>query len=392
MSEDVTFYVPGLVLFSAFLLKLPGLRRAWDDTLQRAVCALLLVASLVFAVAAPKSIAAINRWSGVPNLAAPVVYCVLTAFGGCYLVVIVNWQRSPDEGTRRATRWCIGIYAAIIVALIVLFALADAPVERLRDLDTYYAGTPFMREMILLYLVAHMAAAVTVTVLCLRWSLHVTGVLRTGLLLIVLGYFLNLGYDAVKFAAIGARWSGRDWDFLSTNVAPPLASTSALLVGIGFVTPLVVQQVGDQYREVRRFRRLGPLWRALRSTGELGPRTARSWSPLRVRAAQRELDIHDGILGLIPFASPELREAAYAEAVAQGNDPRHAHAIADAAMIAAACVRKRLLPDRQEENPDVQTLPSARTRAGLVLMSSALAKSPLVAAARERAVRADGST
>ncbi len=40
----------------------------------------------------------------------------------------------------------------MIVALWVLFLPADAPAERLRDLDTYYATTPFMREEILLYL------------------------------------------------------------------------------------------------------------------------------------------------------------------------------------------------------------------------------------------------
>ncbi len=43
-------------------------------------------------------------------------------------------------------RGVVSVYAGVIVALWVLFALADVPVERLRDLDTYYANTPFMRE------------------------------------------------------------------------------------------------------------------------------------------------------------------------------------------------------------------------------------------------------
>ncbi len=57
----------------------------------------------------------------------------------------------------------------MIVALWVLFALADVPVERTRDLDTYYATTPFMREEILLYLLAHTTAALITSKLIWNW-------------------------------------------------------------------------------------------------------------------------------------------------------------------------------------------------------------------------------
>jgi len=43
-------------------------------------------------------------------------------------------------------------------------------VERRTDLDTYYASAPFIREMIVLYLVSYMTATAMTTLLCWRWA------------------------------------------------------------------------------------------------------------------------------------------------------------------------------------------------------------------------------
>ncbi|MFJ3923432.1 MAB_1171c family putative transporter [Streptomyces sp. NPDC090022] len=388
MNEDLTFYAMGLVLLTAFVLKVPALLRNWNDMLQRTVCALLFVASLVFFTASPPSIAAVNRWTGIPNVAAPLVYCVLSSFSGCCLVLLIQWRGNRDERvTRRQVRFCIAAYAAVNVALIALFVLADASEERLRDLDTFYANTPYMREMIVLYLLAHMVAALTMTVLCARWSVRVRGSLRAGLVIIVVGYLLNIGYDIVKFSAVGARWAGHDWDDLSTVVAPDLASTSALLVGIGFMTPLVGQRLGDRWRSLRQYRRLAFLWREMRAVGDGQPHALPGgWTPLDMRIIQRVRDIHDGILALAPYYDLGLRERTHAAALGQGRTPDEADAVADAAMLAAAGeLRRTCGADGPPRSGDTQVVVSSRTSAGLVLMSQALAHSPLVAAARRGA-------
>ncbi|MEU5901919.1 MULTISPECIES: hypothetical protein [unclassified Streptomyces] len=151
----------------------------------------------------------------------------------------------------------------MIAGLCGLFAAGDAPVERLRDLDTYYATTPYMREMICLYLTAHTVAALVMTSLCRRWSRSVHGLLRTSLLLICVGYLLSLCYDGLKYAAIGARWARSDWDVLSTDIARTIASLSSLLVGAGFMLPLAGRRITTVCRPRASCLALGPLRRVL---------------------------------------------------------------------------------------------------------------------------------
>ncbi|MGW6460403.1 MAB_1171c family putative transporter, partial [Streptomyces sp. NPDC055078] len=340
--REVSMTVPAGLLFGAFLLKLPCLWRNRDDLLLRAVCGLLLFAGLVFLLAAVPTIAAINRIGGVPNLAAPVVYGALTAFSGACVVLLIIWRGGTTARTRRASLRCVAAYGAVIVALIVLFVLGDAPAERLRDLDTYYANTPYIREMIVLYLLAHTVATVVTAVLCRRWSRQVTGVLRTALVLIVSGCLLNLGFDAAKFAAVGARWAGHDWDALSTYAAPPLASASALLVGSGFVLPLVTQRLGSGLHTALRYLRLGPLERRLTGAAGRTPSCAAigRWASLELRLTQREAAIHDGLIALRPYFDAAVRDRIRERALARGQGPEAARILADAGMIAAA-VRAR---------------------------------------------------
>ena len=82
----------------------------------------------------------------------PLVYLLLSAFSGSCLVLIINWRGGPPETTRRLSRRWIAGYGAVCAAIVLLFVLGEAPVERLRDFDTYYANTPYIREMIVLYL------------------------------------------------------------------------------------------------------------------------------------------------------------------------------------------------------------------------------------------------
>ncbi|WP_316311348.1 hypothetical protein, partial [Clavibacter michiganensis] len=150
------------------------------------------------------------------------------AFCACCLLLIITWRnglsdRSPR--TRRAMRGVVAAYSGVIIAMWVLFALAEVPVERLRDLDTYYATTPYMRELIVLYLLAHTTAALVTNWLIWNW-IRTDGLdawLRWGLKCLGVGYTLQLIFDAAKVTAVVARWTGRNLDWLSTAVAPPIA-------------------------------------------------------------------------------------------------------------------------------------------------------------------------
>ncbi|MEO3975281.1 MAB_1171c family putative transporter [Streptomyces sp. CAU 1734] len=390
--SDFSFYGPALLGGLAFLLRLPGLLRNPHDPLLRAVAVLLVTGWGVFFFGAIPTIAKVNELTGVPNFSAPLVYTILTAFSGSCIVLIINWRGGPPRRIRRATRWCIGIYSLVGVALCVLFALGEAPAERLRDLDTYYANTPYIREMIVLYLVTHTVSAIIMTALCHRWSRDVSGVLRTGLVLMVSGYLLTLVYDICKFAAVGARWAGGDWDELSTDVARPLASAASLFIATGLGLPLVVQRLEGPWRSWSRYRELGPLWRLL--SGLTAGRSNLRMSPLSsvgVRLLQRESDIHDGLLALNPHFDPEVRAAALAAALAAGASPEDASARAEAAMVVAALEALAADPGQHPTGPDTAMRPGTSGHAScdrdLVRMSRALSDPPRRPAGRRSAGR-----
>ncbi|WAU83907.1 hypothetical protein O1Q96_32010 [Streptomyces sp. Qhu-G9] len=399
--DGTTYYVPAVAMAAALAVKGPSLLRSWRDPLLRSVCSLMALTGLVFFFAAPPTIAEVNDLLGVTNASAPLVYCLLSAFSAACLVLIVNWRGGPPESTRRTSRrWIIG-YGVVIVALVVLFALGDAPVERLRDFDTYYADEPFVREMIVLYLGALAVAGVAMNVMCGRWALQVQGRLRAGLLIIVAGYVCNIAYLSAKFTAVVARWNGGDLDYLSTDVAPGLASVGAQISAVGFCLPLACQRAGDTWSTWSTYRRLGPLWRELAPVSPQAGRAVRMswWSPVELRVTQRESDIHDGMLSLYPYFDAELRARAHDAALAAGSDPDQARAEADAAMVTAA-VRARAAdpegrvidsaepaaPTRSSSSASPAASPAAPTEGprDLVRMSLALRRSPVVAAARSR--------
>lgn len=346
MIENLALYVPGVVTSTALLVKAPTLRRGWDQPIMRAICTLLVVGSLAVLLGAPPTTMAVNRLTGIVNFSAPLVYSLLTVFSGASIVLILHWGGTPTPGVRRATRLTVAVYGALTVAIIVLFVTGEAPVEQPREMDTYYANTPCLREMIICYLTAHTVGSAALTALCWKWLRRLNPPtpslrpLRTGLALLMLGGAFDLGFLVAKWTAVGARWAGRDLDFLSTVVAPVLGASAATMVGMGFIVPLVGGSA--PWRDFNQYRQLRPLWAALRGFGTCGARSVPLtwWSPVGIRLIHRESVIDDGILALACWFDPAVHEEAYEAARAQGRPAEEAALVADAAVLAAACQRR----------------------------------------------------
>ncbi|WP_215455237.1 MAB_1171c family putative transporter [Streptomyces sp. ATCC 21386] len=345
----ISFWIPTAVLTAALVIKLPSIVKLWRDSLLRAVGGLLLLACCVFVFAVPSVIAWTNRVVGVPNVAAPWVYSLITAFCACCLLMIVALRNGPADrspATRRLTRWVVAVYAAVIVVLWVLFALADVPRERLRDLDTYYATTPFMREEILLYLVAHTAACLITYRLIRNWvraeSLDVW--LRGGLQALVLGCALNLVFDAAKLTAVVARWTGHDLDWLSTDVAPPAAALAAICIAVGFILPHSGQYLQDRWRVRTSHRRLRPLYLLTRTVDDSRVPFALRATP-ELRLTRRETFIRDALLRLTRHLDEDLRRRAYDAALDLGHEADRAKALAAAVAIQDAVATRRRSPE-----------------------------------------------
>ncbi|MER6441061.1 MAB_1171c family putative transporter [Streptomyces sp. NPDC001185] len=366
------FYICGICLLLICLFKVPALRRRRDPLLS-SVALLLLDGGLVFFFSAPDSISAINRATGIVNFAAPVAYSALAVFGGANLLLLVNWRPSPPEQRRRASSVCVTAYSLVVVLIIAFFWLGDAPVEQVTLFDWYYADTPWIREMILTYLLAQGVATMATFVLCWRWSKEVDGFLRVGLRILAPGYLLHVCYDVIKLVAVYGRWTGQQWDYLVDQVAPQTAAPSAALVVIGFTLPLAGPRMTQTMLAFKQLRDLGPLWRELRTVPTPGAirTTLPWWSSPAVRLTRRRTQIFDALLTLAPAYDSAVRDNAYRAALDHGDNSPTAEAAADAVMIVAARVR-------QETGFVGSTAPDAkpwRTQ-DLVALSRALA-SPL---------------
>jgi hypothetical protein len=361
------YYLPAVGLAIAFVVKLPALRRGWREPLVRSVHFLLFTAAICFFFAAPPTIIAVNRITGVPNISGPLVYCIMSAFSCACLVLINNWRGGPADRVRRRSRWWIAAYGTAVTALPVLFALGDAPEERLRDLDTYYANTPYIREMVVLYLLAHTVAALVTTAMCLRWARVVGQWLRAGLLVLVLGFLLNLGFGVTKLAAVAARWNGRDWDWLSSSAAPPLAAAGGLITTAGFLLPLLGPQAAEVWRAWLHHLRLGPLWRRLRPPDGGAPMPGIPWwaSP-ELRLTVRETVIHDELLRLQPYLDDRVRQDARDRAVRGRLTDDQASLVGVAAMVDSAVAARRGAAgpaDPRDADEETRTLARAGTEA-----------------------------
>ncbi|MFF3209510.1 MAB_1171c family putative transporter [Streptomyces sp. NPDC002886] len=392
MSAGTAYLSVAVGFLLATAVKLWALRKNPRDPLLWAVTATLFVAAFLFVTAAPPNLAVINEWLGIPNIAAPIVYSILTAFDGISIVLLIHWRGNEDSRvTLRQTRLCLSAYATVMVALYALFALGDAPVERLRDLDTYYSGTPWIREMILLYLAAHSVAAVTMILLCLRWSRQVPGTLKAGLLLITTGAVCMFGYDLLKFTAIIARWLGHNWDSLSTTVAFNLAGFSAFLFTAGFMLPPIGQGVGSRWRALRRFRRLQPLWWEIHpEIPPTSPPPMPWWQPVERRLMQRERDIFDAVLRLMPWFDRSIGAEVYALALAEHSEIRRARGEADACVIAHAVIQKgHAVPALPSEHR--WTVSSIEDSEDLADMSTAMLRSTRVEVTRQSNASAEPS-
>ncbi|MER6678434.1 MAB_1171c family putative transporter [Streptomyces sp. NPDC000983] len=337
-SDTHLLYLPPTALLIAGLaLKIPAIIRSWKDPNTRATWFVLLFAAAVFISVTPANIHRINTLTGVPNFAAPWAYTLINAFCGACLTMIITWREEPSPCRTRLIAWAWTGYATVIAALWITFLMADVPDERVYDLDTHYATTPWMREHIVLYLLGYLTSTVVSAWMIWTWIPHVRGRwLKAGLICLQAGYAMGVAFVAAKALAIGARWAGTDWDSLNTQVAPPFALLGGTLVAAGFILPVAGPFLQKWAGEQILYWTLLPLARAIR---RVAPSSARAkvgrLAPLDLRLMQRQQHIEDGLLRLAPYYDKSLYQQAY-RAVADQQGDKAARSLAGAVALRAA--------------------------------------------------------
>ncbi|MFF8477072.1 MAB_1171c family putative transporter [Streptomyces sp. NPDC015414] len=333
----VVYTAAVLLALAAMLLRRP--RTTPRSPLTVATRATTFLAAVCFVWSAPVTLAAVNHATGVPNIGAPLTYGSISAFSCSLIILLIHWRGGPQERIRRMVRMTVAVYGTLVVAIVVLFALADARTERLTDLDTYYANTPYMREMIALYLVGHLTSTIVLSAVCLKWARdEVTGLLRIGLRLILAGLLVDsLGFTLTKVTAVAARWLGYDLDVLSTTVAPPAAALGALIYSAGFVLPRLASAAAAERQSLATYRALKPLWPAVKDVAT-APRAEPTWWQLwwqlpSNRLYLLEANIRDALLQLTAHFDQRVGRSAYAAAVQRGERQDRARAASEEAMI-----------------------------------------------------------
>ncbi|MEU2117637.1 DUF6545 domain-containing protein [Streptomyces sp. NPDC016459] len=373
----MNLYVPAAALGIVLVVKLPSLVRRRHSPVVRSVNAVIFLQAAAFFFSAPPTISFVNEMTGVSNFSAVLVYCILSAYACACRVLMENWREDVEvlhRTRRRVRRWIWG-HGAVTILLIGCFVWGEAPVERQRDFETYYANTPFMREMVLLCLFAVTAAAAAAAAACWKWAGDIRRecperrtpagrLLRIGLTVLAVGFLTNVTYGTAKLAAVVAAWSERDWEPLN-RAAMSFACLGTLLVAVGFLIPIVGPWLAAQVLgPLRTLRALGPLRRTISRGGPHrgGMRFPTPWTagPGR-RLTDRMTDIHDRMLELGAHCSDDVRAHAYAEARRGGGTEAESVAIGLAAMFtAAADARARGLPaDRADGVMAVRALRAA---------------------------------
>ncbi|OKK16287.1 hypothetical protein AMK16_26940 [Streptomyces sp. CB00455] len=372
VDEGVNNYMAAAVIGVVLLAKLPALMRGWRRPMVRGVNGLLALGGAAHVFSAPPTIVALNRFTGISNFSAPLVYCILAAYSCTSLVLMENWRAdsTADTRTRRRIRVWTWTCCPVAAAIVVCFSLGEAPVERTKDFDTYYATTPYIREMIVLYLLTHTVTACATAVLCWTWARRmrqqVRGArdtrasvtvrsLRIGLSFLIFAFLANTAFGVLKLGAVLRRWSGGDWDALN-EVAQRFIPFNAIASMIGFLLPVFAPWLIERvWRPWCAFASLGPLWRTVRSPDDAKGRRALAAAPWRFSPEQllvyRMTGIRDEMLRLRAYCDDDVREDARREAAERGADEGDAVVLGLAAMFqAAAADRARRTPVGREQS------------------------------------------
>ncbi|MFE0818946.1 DUF6545 domain-containing protein, partial [Streptomyces sp. NPDC058847] len=186
----------------------------------------------------------------------------------------------------------------------------------------------------------------------------------------------------------GPRRRPPDADWLSTDLAPPVACLSAIVIALGFILPHAGQYLHERRLVRLAHRELRPLYQLLRSGESAGlPFVLRSTPELRL--VRRETFIRDALLPLSRHIDEARRRRSYEAALALGFAPERAKALAAAVVVLDAVEHGRRAPEREDGTGEVDSTDLLRD---IGAMSRALRRPDEIEAVRARAAAPTEST
>ncbi|GAA4861484.1 hypothetical protein GCM10025787_53090 [Saccharopolyspora rosea] len=328
MLYTLGYALAGALMLAVVAAKFRAVLRDPGDVRVVGLAVAHLTLAVGFISAIPVSYLAIDRFSGVGNLATLVVYgSVTVCLGGC--LVCHNALELPRPRAQAASRRQLVLTAVAVAAMAVLFAVADVhDASHPLDFDARYALDPVAVCFQLVWWSAYSTALVRIA----RVSRRVGRAsqlpwLRAGLAVVAVGCVIALGYALGKATQVAAAWLGADLTWVSTALAPGLATLGAMTMAVGWSVPLVPRWT----LRLRALRDLRPLHAALRTVAPALAGNTPAVTPLY----RRLITINDLLRALRPHLDPDVDRLAREEADRMGLDGPERHAAVEAARIAA---------------------------------------------------------
>lgn len=343
-SQSLVFLGCAALAWSAAIYKASALRRRREAAVWALVAAIAFPAT-AFTVAAPVIYRALDRLTGVANLATLVVYMCIVAYSVTALVMLLLWHLPAVEARRRSRRLLVA-YGIVLATMVALFTSANVPADHPGTFEDAYGTRPVVGALILVYVVAF---AVALTALVWRGFTFAHRVARTGghpwlargLHAVAIGSAITVGYCIALAGYVIAGWLGvRRPDLVPLGIM--CACVGAVLVTTGFTTPTWGAHLSTLHHRLHlaaAYLRLWPLWHMLYTAAPaiaLDPPRSR-WADLLAlrdldyRLYRRIIEIRDGQLALAPYAdlAPPLQQSAQhrgapTAAVHQAHRLRHA--------------------------------------------------------------------
>jgi hypothetical protein len=328
--KDVFFPVSAGICALAFLYKSRDLRPGRRDPALLALLIAFLFKGISFTLSTAVVSAAVDKYSGVPNLGALGIHLTggVTS-SAAFLSALVFWVYPAEQAWPKVRRRML-LFGLVAVTMFVLWYVAGSGS---RERSPHYllqnAQRPVVAAYLLLYVTAFAAGMAEIVRLGRRYAKSAGRAwVRRGLGTMSVGAAIYIAYCVNRAWAVVAVQL--ELDPLQWELVTPLSNgIGILLVATGFTMPSWGPRLSAArvwVSNYRAYQRLYPLWSDLyRAVPEiaLNPPAPSfveriSHGDLRYRLYRRVIEIRDGLLAMRPYMNAE--RAAAAAAVADGRE------------------------------------------------------------------------
>jgi uncharacterized protein DUF6545 len=300
----------------AFVVKFRDLRRNPGSPFLRRLCVALALSAAAALAGVPVVLTFLEISTGIPAIW---LLGLIVASSAAMQATLQLWMRPPHQA-RRGIRIEVAVYGAAIATMIALSCLSRGHVapslitENEQAPEALWGVTPYVRDAFLVYFAAMIFGTAEATRIFLGSARLVDRHwLRHGLLTLAAGSAMFLVYLlAMTVYVVALRFDLRLTAVHDGSIV--VAAVSTVIIGVGITVPVL----GPRWDRLLAYRRLEPLWLALRRAAPdvvlEPPWSTRldAWSTrnLDFRLYRRVIEIRDGALAVRPYFDPDVAASA----------------------------------------------------------------------------------